>query len=450
MALGAAPVQPRPRDHPAAPGEPLLGARGPQPAPGQRHGGLRRRRPDAALALGAKLQTVYRYVDLGFSIDDETNINIDVEGLAWAPAGGAVVSDAYDEFSIRFSHSIRLPDEFLDPGNGFPKYPNSGLLQTYAQNNLDAQVIVHPRDRGYVVTPADLFTASSGTIMMPYPLNRGIPKEDFRYFTWRDTRVPGTGGAASGGATLEQEANILGVPGPGVPYGPGQVPTVGLPLLVEVRCYPDDDALGLNPFDIALAVNSSARPNFRAFSSGGYNTANQPVVKDPDGQDTASGGFNPGSTPPGALTPGLDNSYYLGHMDLVTRTSIVHSIWFDSGFVSPTYAAPVIEPSPQDQPVGTSITFAYRGATALGLPAGTPPNGHIASNAGVIDFYGNPNDPDGNNVGNPSFLGGDNTWKTSLSALNGARYFQVRMTFVGNAASNKTAELTSLGFAYQQ
>jgi len=50
--------------------------------------------------LGSKMQTLWRYCDLGFSLSDETNMNIDVEGLAWSPAGGSVVSDAYEEFEV--------------------------------------------------------------------------------------------------------------------------------------------------------------------------------------------------------------------------------------------------------------------------------------------------------------------------------------------------------------
>src|SRR5205085_495226 len=65
---------------------------------------------------------------------------------------------------------------------------------------------------------------------------------------------------------------------PGVPFGiPGAVqvadvvPSIGLPLLMEFRTYPDDGALGLNLFDVGQVV-LNGRPNVRAFSTGGVAT----------------------------------------------------------------------------------------------------------------------------------------------------------------------------------
>ncbi len=398
--------------------------------------------------LGSKLQTLWRYVDVGFSLTDETNINIDIEGLAWAPVGGALVSDSYDEFSIRLAHSFKLPDELLDQNSGFPLYPQSGLIKTYAQNYLDPQndpgTIVHPRERGYTVTPADVFVAESGTFMVHFPLNQDIPPSEFRYYTWRDTAKLAKGGPNSSGAVQAIELFALtGNPqGSGNPYPPGQVPTIGLPLLMEFRCYPDDTALGLNAFDISLAVNSSARPNFRAFSTGGYDTNNNPVIKDPDLEDEADGGFNPGSNPPGATTPGVDNSFYIGQMDLVTRVSRVHTIWFDTTFPSPTYAVPVVEPAPADQPAGTQVILAFRGATQMSITGSGDDS--ILTNARQLDVYGDPLA----GAGTPTYLNADATWRDTIQAINGARYFQTRITFISNTVTNLTPEMSTLAFAY--
>jgi len=88
----------------------------------------------------------------------------------------------------------------------------------------------------------------------------------------------------------------------GVPYAPGSVPTIGLPLLLEFRCYPDAATGGLNRFDISLASANSSRPNRRAFSTGGQSTSGI-VTIDPDLQAVATGGFDPNSQPtPGAPT----------------------------------------------------------------------------------------------------------------------------------------------------
>lgn len=402
--------------------------------------------------LGSKLHMVWRYCDVGFSLTDETNINVDVEGLSWAPVGASVVTDTYDEFSIRVAHSKYLPDEFLDSGSGFPKYPNSGLKKTYDTNYLDLTEdppdIVHPKNLGYTVNPANLYTASSGTLMIPYPWNEDKAIEDYTYYTWRDTAILALGGPSGNGAPVAQEGVVGGGGGISQPlYGPTVVPTIGLPLLMEFRVYPHDAALGLNAFDISLACNSSARPNFRAFSTGGYKIGGDPEPKDPDLEDEADGGFNPNSNPPGAPTPGVDCSFYIGEMSLVTRISRIHTIWFDTRSTSsPSYVTPIVEPATDAQPAGTQVVLAFRGATNIAYTGSAYPD-NILTDANKLEYYGN---PFGTAPGTPSYLNGDDTWKSSISAINGAKYFQARISFISNTVSNKTAELRTLAFAWRE
>ena len=385
--------------------------------------------------LGSKLHTLWRYVDVGFSLTDETNYNIDVEGLSWAPAGGFIVADAYSEFSIGLSHSQYLPDEILDPNSGFPAYPGSGIKQNFAVNFNDSindpGTIVHERSLGYVVNPSNLYTATSGTPMLPFPMNENKVVADYSFYTWRDTALTDLGGPSGAGAMLAQEIAVLG--GGTVIYNSSFVPTVGLPLLMEFRCYPADEALGLNALDIALAANSSARPNFRAFSTGGFD-GSQLVFVDPDNNDVAQGGWNPNTN---NSTPGTDNTFYKGEMALVTRVSRVHSIWFDTGAGATTYAPPVIEPEAVDLPLGTSITLAFRGAINV-------TSADLLADATFINPYGDENGG-GSSV---TFLGGDKSWKDDITQVNSARYFQVRISFVSNADTERTAELRTLAFAY--
>ena len=401
--------------------------------------------------LGSKLQALWRYVDVGFSLTDETNYNVDVEGMAWAPVGGSVVSDSYDEFSIRLAHSKRLPDEIPDPMTLFPIWPLSGLEKTYNNNYLDLAndpgTIVHSQEKGYTVSPAAMFTATSGTFMQPFPLNRNLPVSQWATYTWRDTALLARGGPQGPGAIQAQE-NFIVFGGTGItgqPYPQNQVPTVGLPLLMEFRCYPDTSALGLNAFDISLAVNSSARPNFRAFSTGGFDTNNNPVPRNPDNQTEALGGFNPGSTPPGVPTQGLDNTFYVGQLELVTRISRSHSIWFNTNLTNPKYAQPVVEPRPNEQPSGTQVILAYRGATQVQAPTtGTGVLDNILTNPGNLDAYGQPI----GTTGTVTFLNGLSTWRSSISQIDGARFFQFRITFIANLETNLTASVSALGFAY--
>ena len=165
---------------------------------------------------------------------------------------------------------------------------------------------------------------------MPFPLNRNVAAEEKRTFTWRDTSIRTRAGASNGGVDPSYYLLTLGLPVPTAPnkfYPPNEAQTAGLPLLLEFRTFRDDSALGINGFDINLAANSSSKPYFRAFTSGGVRQNGQPKYVDPDTETQANGGFNPGTPVPGGVTYGLDNSVYLGSLDLVVRVSRVHSVW---------------------------------------------------------------------------------------------------------------------------
>jgi hypothetical protein len=396
--------------------------------------------------LGSKLQCIWRYCDVGMALTDETFYNVDVEGLDWAPIGGNVVADSYTNFAIYLSHCFKLPDESVSNTTLLPLYPSSGLVSTYSQNVLNdpadhPQSNVHPKALGYTLNPADRFLSTTTPVvtMMPYPLNRTLPVSQHAFYTWRDTTLRSVGGPNNGGAEMPIVVRVIGSGTAGQPYGPGVIPTIGLPLLMEFRCYPDTEAHGTNSFDINIAINSSSAPTFRAFSTGGTNSSGQQVVRNPDLEQVASGGFNPTSVPPGAPTLPIDNTVYIGQMDLVIRISRAHSIWFNAGSSSTIYSQPVIEPRPSDLPQGTQIVLAFRGAQNV--------TGDPAVNADRLDAYGELLIPPG--VGVVTFFGGDSTWKTDLSVLNGAKFFQVRISFVSNVDTLLAPYLSALGFAFR-
>ncbi|MEQ1891833.1 MAG: Ig-like domain-containing protein [Planctomycetota bacterium] len=396
--------------------------------------------------LGSKLQTVWRYADLGWSIRDESKYNLDVLGLSWSPARGLVSSDFYERFEIRLSHSTQLPDEQRRaPITGGMKYPLSGLWEAphpFTRNILEDPrspvVVMNQRSQGYRVNPSELSYSASGTPLMPWPINRtGGERVSF---TWRDTAVLARGGDYGVGVPLDSE---VGVPlnledAIGSFAGPGQVPTVGLPLLMEFRCYPSETGIGLNPLAIALASNVSAAPNFRAFSTGGFNTTGERVTKDPDLELIPSGGFNPGSRPPGRPTARVaDNALYFGQLDYVVRISRVHTIWIDTSSISTRFVPPVLEPDEGARPPGTSIEVEFRGALNF-FEAGDRP-----FNAQALTPYGDPR------VGSVQFLHDDPTWQRDLTRLDGARYIQARFTFAGNVDAALTPELSAIGIAYE-
>lgn len=401
---------------------------------------------------GSKMQTLWRYVDFGLTLLDEQFFNLDVEHLYWAPAGGAVVADTIPRMEISLATSLRQPDEIFD-ANLLPLLPNSGLVNTFAQNILDTANdplrTVHPGpfgQPGYIIQPIAAVLTATGTTVMPWPLNFNIAADKRTYYTWRNTGVLARGAPEGAGVPLAIELGVFPVPPALTVFPTGQVPTIGLPMLMEFRCYPNEAITGANAFDISLALANSSRPNFRAFSTGGFNTAGLPVSREPDLQDVALGGFNPASVPtPGATTLPSDNSFYVGAADIVIRVSRAFSSWFDSGSSGVRYEEPLIEPPLNQQPTGTDVQIAFRGATSVTAAA-------LRWDADQLTAYG---DPMGTTAP-PTFFQNTNTWRTTMAQISspdglqpGGRYFQLRLTFISNAATNLAPTLSALGITWR-
>lgn len=393
--------------------------------------------------LGSKLQAIWRYADFGFRVRDESRYNLDVVGLSWAPLGGALVADFFPLFELRLGHARHLPDESHPPLCA-PVYPFSGLEgapSSFASNLLSdprgQQVVVHPRNLGYRLRPADLFQNERGTVFLPFPWNRsGAPLTSF---TWRDTSVIARGGLRGPGVPLDIEVGAplnldVGIGSAGIP---GRVGTIGLPLLWEVRCFPSAGALGLNALDILLPVPGWPTPNFRAFSTGGVDSNGHVVQIDPDLALTPSGGFNPTSRPPGQPTPlTADNSFYVGQIDTVVRVSRAVTIWIDTGSSAPTYVPPVLEP--RAWPGTSSVLAEFRGADGFSPEAGDEP-----FDAASIDPYGDIRD------GTIDYHG-DGSWSADIHTVDGARFLQVRFSFLNDVESGLVPELDSFGVAFQE
>ncbi|MCY2960318.1 MAG: hypothetical protein NTY35_09150 [Planctomycetota bacterium] len=400
---------------------------------------------------GSKLQTIWRYCDVGFSLLDEQFYNVDIEHLYWAPAGGSVVADTIPRMEISLTTGLRIPDEILNAAL-LPVWPDSGLVTTFSSNILSAAEdplrTVHPGNfgqPGYIVQPIDAVVTSTGTTVMPWPLNRNIAADKRTYYTWRNTSVLAKGAPSGAGVELQ----IIAGPAPGnVPvFTANNVPSIGLPLLMEFRCYPNNAITGANSFDVSIAVANSSRPNFRAFSTGGFSSSNPtlPTVRDPDLQDIALGGFNPGSTPTaGAATLPVDNTFYIGATDMVIRVSRVFSTWFDSGSAGVRYQEPIIEPAEAAQPAGTQIQLAFRGANLV-------TSASLRWNADALNPYG-----EIATGTQPTFFQNINTWRSTMAQISspdgvqpGARFFQMRLTFISNASTNLAPTLSALGIAWR-
>ena len=410
---------------------------------------------------GSRTMRVWRYCDVsGFSLRDETTHNVDIEGMWWQPFGGVLQIDNFPQFSIGVAHSRFLPDENLDAGL-LPEFVSSGLVQAFDTNLLDKandpMTIIALRSRGYQINPTDLAASSTGNAIAPFPVNRGIPQDQFIYWTWRDTAKTSVGAPSGVGADPRRLATVSPPNTTNVSFYPvNKVPTIGLPMLTEFRTYPDALAIGQNGFRVAIAINSSARPYFRVFSTGGVNpTTGKVTTVQPDTNANATGGINPNN---GAVTFWGDNTFYYGQADFLVRLSRIHTIWFDTLAAGTTYTDPYLEPTVDNLPTGTQLIVAYRGASGFSPTPGV--NQFPFADARAFDPYGNLYTSAQNTALNqatifatsPQFFPSisDAQWRSSATSVNGARYLQLRITFLSNPISGLSPELSALGIAFRR
>ena len=392
--------------------------------------------------LGSKMQAVWRYVDMGWRVTDESKYDLDVVGLSWSPAAGQVTADFYPQFEMRLAHSRYLPDEVLRAGSNAPQYFRTGLPgapSPFSENILSdprsPQKIVHPRELGYRVDPSDLSISTAGTPLMPFPWNRGATP--LTTYTWRDTAVHALGAPGGVGIPLGIEAGepLFLERDFGTVATPDNVPSFGLPLLWEIRCFPTSSGVGLNAFNVNIAIVLFATPAFRAFSTGGFDQTGAPVVKDPDLESFPSGGFSASGNPT-AFT--ADNTFYVGRLEYAIRLTRVFTSWIDSTLGSPRYLPFVLEPSPGEQPGQSAVRIEVRGADGFSVLAGSAP-----FDASRLDPYGELED------GFVHFHGGVDEWTETVEDLDGARYFQMRLTFENDIEAGLSPTLSSLGIAVE-
>lgn len=402
---------------------------------------------------GCRLMTVWRHADLGFFLADDLTHNLDVEGLNWSPVNSGLQIDTLPLFQMSIAHSLHLPDELV--AMGAPVHPNSSISDTFDANMLDSTndplKVVHQKTEGYFIQPSAVFQAATGTAMAPWPMNEGKAPEDFLYYTWRDTALlavgqPNVGPGSGQGVRLGNETYDTTTPA--TAYGLGAVPTIGLPLLMDFRVYPNSQIQGANQllgfFAIASnPVGAEIPPFWTAYTAGGIPAASGiPITVDPDSATIAQGNLAaPGAT--GALP--RNQVIFFGQGDFVVRVNRAHTRWFEcapgAAGLPFNFAEPVIEPSVSSLPAGTQLLVQYRGATGMNSAGNKP-----WEVAAELDAYGNARA--GGTAFTVTFLGGTNGWRDTMAEINGAQYFQARITMVSNPISGATPELRSLGFAF--
>ena len=409
---------------------------------------------------GAVLMTAWAPHHLGFGVTNPAEFDLSVEGLSWSPFDGIVYDDVFNRYSVALSHGNRIADDYIDPGSGYPNYPESGLKRLSSQNfdsnifafsddpvkyaEFDEKVVF---DQSYQISGINKYTNAGGYFMYPWP--------DFTTdYLWRDTSMPvADGSSVIGGAPLGQ---ALGSPPRVVTttpvYTTGKVPSVGLPLLMRYRSYPRGNEFGFNGFQVQIMVGSSALPAFRVFSSGGRDgQGNWHLVRPdlPPSGTSPTGGYN---TTTGLTTKGYGPELYWGEVDFVVAVSRVYTHWFDMGgdinFIGGGGGGPILEPTPQQANPGTQVVVEYRGADVVSVAnctAGeaTPLNSAAAN----FDSFGNYNEGTGCGTISLSI-----DWTEDIYALtdqpNG--YFQMRFTFISNGSQDLEAELDAFGFSWRE
>ena len=485
--------------------------------------------------LGARVQFVWRYLDVNLPLYtnrdirnrvDMSSLDLDVERILLNPLGSTPVFEAFSEFSVEMSHSSRTPNEAVNAQQALTD-PGSGLTSNFDGNQLslveDVPKLVSPRQRGYVINPGDRSVAADGTVLLPLAMNLNLPVEQWLTFTWRSTAIDARGGSSAVGAPVGRYGQLTGLQGfdptpdpmggppdcntpftPNPMYDTGEVRTAALPLMVDVKCYPSNGTSSQNQFGHAWAhvqpgsnpAVTTNLPGFRAYSSGGTNQGGTLFIVDPDSQTVASGGFDPTSTPPGAPLPPVDNIVYYGALDLVTRVSRMHSIFYpaynnslgpdttpqdiagDATYSNPNYLAPLTVPSVQPQ--GTELQFEYRVSRAVAFPNeasettwafrmdpygdfydSTPINFTPQDEVPGVSIIGGASCVDGSfdyiiDNENPSvsggFINGSDAWTPFLSEISGIEgdWIQIRVSFINNIATGQFPELSALGLSWAQ
>ena len=112
----------------------------------------------------------------------------------------------------------------------------------------------------------------------------------------------------------------------------------------------------------------------------------------------------------------------------------------------------------RDQPDGTNIVLAFRGADTI--------TGADVPNANVYDEYGNPmmmrifvednlmtcTDPSDDvftTINADITEDSDDIWKDTIEEIDGFRFFQVRITFISNHVNSQRPELSTLAIPFE-
>ncbi len=263
---------------------------------------------------GARLQTVWREIDLSLSRTDPFDFNLDIEQMYWAPYTGTnLLYDEFDGVDLWLGHSEYRPAPCVGDFSSLPSLPGSGLRPQFERNfvwnpqptgsgtTVESQA---SRTRAYGNSNSNGFPGvpmqidPSTVVYEPNQVNRYLPLPEFKkpYFVYRDETVVEQGGnsgwagdLASGSAytpyilspfsmgqgrrwvdigtgtppvnqvtfvnSFWNDAINQNLTGSGTEYTQGLLGNIALPLLADFWTYCDTSELPAGGGYVALGTN---------------------------------------------------------------------------------------------------------------------------------------------------------------------------------------------------
>jgi hypothetical protein len=328
---------------------------------------------------GARFQTVYRDQDCSPSRDALAGTLLDLYRLSWAPIGGNVTTDAYDNISVHCAHSTYRP---MTTQNGAgADFPLSGLTSPFDYSTWEALVKTNTKpctaDCSYaegpnywdtlvpVVPPGTPYKITQGSLFTP-------PFDDHPYCPWPTftTIFQYNNGDIPAQEKLLRKAindnyTCFGAP----PWldrrkydsRPDYDNLGGDSLLVEYRIRPQTTNISrANGFTFSIGILIVQTPNFRVFSVGSPG-----MTMNPDDMTVQESRCAIGNNSAPSNSNNGDNDRYFAAFDYVKTTSIITSPFvrvYPSTTSSPDFQPAIVSPAPSDQPEGTQVKLEFQGA----------------------------------------------------------------------------------------
>jgi hypothetical protein len=354
---------------------------------------------------GARFQTVYRDIDASPNRDGLQGTLLDLYRLSWAPIGGNVTTDTYDNISVHCAHSTYrpmttqngagadFPQSGLSSPFDFPTWesgipPNTSLCNadcswTEGPNYWDTLVAVVPPGTPYKITQGSLFTP-------PFDDHPYCPWPVFTTnFQYNNGDIPKEEKAMRAAINLKYAANGCYGATPWIDRRkydsrPDYDNLGGDSLLVEFRIRPQTTNITrANGFTFSIGILIVPTPNFRVYSVGSPG-----LTMDPDDltvqESRCAIGTN--SAPSNSLNG--DNDRYFAAFDYVKTTSIITSPYvrvYPTATASPDYQPAHVSPDPSDQPQGTQVKLEFQGASNVKGAGATD----LSTDVNIADGKGN-------------------------------------------------------------